>query len=186
MFHATLPSTGLIPTLFMGRPTSAGDVMSEDDTWSVALSLAISRLPSTGDWKLSSVDDHLRLFVAAPATTNVTEPIEEKLNWLVANGVRIENPSLVRAYLLQYSDLLIVVPSVWQRASELLSSSTQFTLAVYRDPEIRDEYLSLYARQREYEENILESIDAINSLCEELLSGLNGFLLTTTDFRAPI
>jgi hypothetical protein len=186
MLQATLPSTGLIPTLFGGRPASEWDIAFADNTRSLALPLAESWLPSTGDWMLSSAYAYVMLYAAAAKTANVTAPIEERLNWLVTKGVRIENPADVRSHLLQYSDLLIIIPSVWQKASELLLPSTQFTLAIYRDPEIRDEYLTLYARQREYEENILESIGTINSLCEELLSGLTGFLLTTTDFRSPI
>jgi len=115
----------------------------------------------------------------------VTGQIDEVLNWLVVRGVRIENPADVRAYLLRYSDLLLVIPTIWKKAVALLLPSTQFSLALYRDPEIQDEYLTLYARQQKYEKGILDLIHTVNVECEELLSQFSGWFITATDFRCP-
>jgi hypothetical protein len=127
----------------------------------------------------------LEYVLGTTRTTNVTGPIDETLNWIAEKGVRIENPANVRSYLFRYPDLLPIIPPVWEKASTLLLPTTQFTLALYRDPEISDEYLTMYARQPEYQRDILDVTRVVNVECEALLLGRSGWLLTTTDFRSP-
>jgi hypothetical protein len=115
---------------------------------------------------------YLRYTSHTQQSIDLTTPIEETLNWLVAKGARIESPLDVRAYLRQYTDLS-------------LHNATQFSLELYRDPEIDDSYLTLYVRRTSYEPGILDSIDEINLECELLLAGIRGWLITTTDFRMP-
>jgi hypothetical protein len=56
---------------------------------------------------------------------------------------------------------------------------------MYSDPELADEYLTLYVRQEEYSADIMDRIDAIAAKHLAELDGANGHLLLTTDFRRP-
>ena len=61
--------------------------------------------------------------------------------------------------------------------------NTQLSLEVYHDPEIEDEYLTLYVRQADYDEHVLSTIEDIRAGYEGELAGRSGWLLVTTDFR---
>jgi hypothetical protein len=183
MFGVTLTDVDSIAGFLEGRSASNDSISPEKSAHPLILPTAETWISSTwGEWQ-----SHLiaRLILGADRTADLTGQIDEVLYWLAIRDVRIENPVDVRAYLLQYSDLLLVIPAIWKRAVALLSPSTQFSLALYRDPEIQDEYLTLYARQQKYEGGILDLIHTINIECEELLSQFSGWFITTTDFRRP-
>jgi len=65
------------------------------------------------------------------------------------------------------------------------SEDAKLFLEIYRDPEIHDEYLTLYIRKNEYEEMILDRIDETMSEFEPALGSASGWLLVTTDFLLP-
>ncbi len=183
MLGATLTDVESIAGFLRGRSASKENISSEKDVHWLTLLTAETWISSTCDeWPSRLI---AQVILGADKTADVTGQIDEVLNWLVARDVRIENPAAVRAYLLRYTDLLLVIPTVWKKAVTLLSPDTQFTLALYRDPEIQDEYLTLYARQWKYEDCVLDMIRAINVECEELLSQFSGWFITTTDFRRP-
>jgi hypothetical protein len=59
-------------------------------------------------------------------------------------------------------------------------------LELYRDPEIDDEYLTLYVRQRRYDaDKLLEEIEDLRAGSQAALRETSGWLLVTTDFRPP-
>jgi hypothetical protein len=91
----------------------------------------------------------------------------------------------VRDYLLRYADMIDLVLSVCTSAREKFSAPTQLSLELYRDPEIEDEYLTLYVRQKNYEANILDTIENISAPFDAELSTKSGWLLATTDFSPP-
>ncbi|MDQ1327006.1 MAG: hypothetical protein QG641_286, partial [Candidatus Poribacteria bacterium] len=55
----------------------------------------------------------------------------------------------------------------------------------YRDPEIDDQYLTLYVRQSKYEETIMDKIEEIRLPYSDELADKTGYLLLTTDFQFP-
>ena len=75
-----------------------------------------------------------------------------------------KNLSKVRDYLLHHSDTADVVETICKAASERFEEHTQLSLEVYRDPEIRDEYLTLYVRQENYDdEQLFNTIDEVSA-----------------------
>lgn len=102
---------------------------------------------------------------------------------------RIEMPQLqgVISYLREHEDMLGLVSAVCRVArTECFPNGTQLSLELYHDPEIEDEYLTLYVRQEEYNRDTLRKIKAILSGYGEMLAGKSGWLLVTTDFEQPI
>jgi hypothetical protein len=118
-------------------------------------------------------------------STDVTSEIEAALSWLGSEGIVIPQPAAVRDYLLRYPDMADLLPLVCKVARERLGKDTQLSLELYRDPEIDDEYLTLYVRQENYDEHILEMLESVSAEYEEKLTESSGWLLVTTDFRPP-
>ena len=58
-------------------------------------------------------------------------------------------------------------------------------MKVYDDPEIDDQYLSLYVRQDRYAPDLLDRIDATIGEFAAAMESATGFFLVTTDFRQP-
>jgi hypothetical protein len=63
---------------------------------------------------------------------------------------------------------------------------SQIALKIYSDPEVTDEYLTLYIRQSQYSETILKSIADLRAEYEEDLTDSSGWFLVTTDFHPPL
>ena len=101
----------------------------------------------------------------------------------MAGEVEIPQLAEVRDYLLRYPDMMDVLQSVCRTASEELGACSRLSLEVYHDPEIEDEYLTLYVRQESYNEQILDRLERIYAEYEEELAERSGWLLVTTDFR---
>jgi len=118
-------------------------------------------------------------------TTDITSQIEKLFNWLRQKAIIIRQPAVVRDYLLRYPDTIDVLPSLSRTALEQFGIATQLSLEPYRDPEIEDEYLTLYVRQKEYDERIMDIVEEICSAHEEELAEMSGWLVVTTDFRPP-
>lgn len=126
-----------------------------------------------------------RRYAHSQNSTDVTSEIEAALSRLGSEGIVIPQPATVRDYLLRYPDIADLLPSVSKVARDRLGMRTQLSLEVYRDPEIDDEYLTLYVRQDNYDEHILDLIESISAEYEDKLAGRSGWLLVTTDFRPP-
>ncbi|MBI1927294.1 hypothetical protein HYR99_24015 [Candidatus Poribacteria bacterium] len=116
----------------------------------------------------------------------VTSQIEAVLSWLRSiESIVIPEPAAIRSYLLRYPDMTELLPPVCKLARERFGVHTQLSLEVYRDSEIEDEYLTLYVRQENYDEHILDMIESISAAYEDEVAGKSGWLLVTTDFRSP-
>jgi hypothetical protein len=118
-------------------------------------------------------------------SANVTSQIEEALNKLHQDWIEIPKPAEVRDYLIRYPDLASILPFVCKVARERFGVYPELSLEVYFDPEIEDEYLTLYVRQENYDEDILSAIEDISAQYESILMGKSGWFLVTTDFRSP-
>lgn len=99
--------------------------------------------------------------------------------------VKITQVSEVNDYLLAHRDMSCLLPPVCNKLTKLFGKDTLLSLEVYRDPEINDEYLTLYVRQSEYEEKFLDRIDEAMAEFELMLASVPGWLLVTTDFHPP-
>jgi len=111
--------------------------------------------------------------------------VNEELTRLTVGGLLIPNFEDVRNYLLQHHDTLDALVSIVNLVIEHFDRDSQFSLEVYEDPEDEDRYLSIYVRQVNYDERIIERLDAIRPLCNEFLAGRSGWVIVTTDFDVP-
>jgi len=100
-------------------------------------------------------------------------------------GFEFPHPSEVVHYLLQHRGFYDVVLLACVLTEEKFGRDSQISLELYSDPEIDDQYLTIYVRQKMYESDIMEKIDAI---CEDYTKVMDidlGYLLVTTDFQPP-
>ncbi|MBI3963001.1 MAG: hypothetical protein HY335_09625 [Deinococcus sp.] len=111
--------------------------------------------------------------------------IETTLHQLLEDKIQIPQPGAVRDYLSLHPDILGLVTSVCTTTLGRFGMGTQLVLEVYRDPEIVDHYLTLYVRQEQYQDNILDVLEDVRKLYELELARKSGWILVTTDFSPP-
>jgi hypothetical protein len=100
-------------------------------------------------------------------------------------GFEFPHPSEVINYLLQHRNFYDIVLLACVLTEEQFGQNSQISLELYSDPEIDDQYLTIYVRQTEYEPDIMKKIDLI---CEDYTKVMDidqGYLLVTTDFQPP-
>lgn len=136
----------------------------------------VNVLPSQANWFSPNI-------LPIGVSVGVTSQIEEVLRQLRQDWIRIPKPAGVRDYLIRYPDLTSILPFVCKIAREQVGIYSELSLELYRDPEIEDEYLTLYVRERQYDEDILDKIEDVRKRYEEMLMGRSGWLIVTTDFR---
>ena len=88
-------------------------------------------------------------------------------------------------YLDAHRDLALIVPSACSQARQEFGPEAELELKVYRDPEIDDHYLSLYARLPSYDETIMTRIERVTHPFDDELCSASGYFLVTTDFGRP-
>lgn len=117
-------------------------------------------------------------------TPSLVAEINSLLSQLQELGIRLGTQDEIREYLLQFPDLIEVIPLAVNAALDHLPEAQLF-LEVYRDPEIEDQYLMLYARIQNYDDLVIERIEAAERKYIALLIGKEGWLQLSTDFREP-
>ncbi len=122
-------------------------------------------------------------YLSYQKSSNLTSEIEIALNQLFGKRIIISKPAQIRGYLLRYPDMVDLLVLVCETALEKFGISTYYSLELYRDPEIDDEYLTLYVRQENYSPNILNRIEAIMAEVASEFVGKSGWILVTTDFQ---
>jgi hypothetical protein len=75
---------------------------------------------------------------------------------------------------------------VCRMVRDLLTASVQLALELYRDPEIDDAYLTLYARSTDYGPELRRAIRSMSAKRAPYVRGLSGHILVTSDFQQPI
>lgn len=115
----------------------------------------------------------------------IPSSVEETLNLLRSLNVVIPQPALVRDYLFCHPDMTRLLVPICDAARQRFGARAQLSLEVYRDPEIEDEYFTLYVRQKKYDEDVLRQIKEIRKYYAEILAGKTGWFLLTTDFQPP-
>jgi hypothetical protein len=124
-------------------------------------------------------------FLPGDVAHGMTPEVKDILENLKAMQVMIPESSEVSEYLLAHLDLSCLIPMICSKLIKTFSEDAKLFLKIYRDPEIHDEYLTLYIRKNEYEEMILDRIDETMSEFEPALGSASGWLLVTTDFLLP-
>lgn len=113
------------------------------------------------------------------------EELSTQLAKLNGAGVVSRHWQEVREYLERYPDLAAMLPTICDRARQEFQPPNELALQMYRDPEIKDEYLTLYIRQVQYEPSIIARIERLSDLFSDRFEREAGYLLLTTDFRSP-
>ena len=85
-------------------------------------------------------------------------------------GFVFPHPKEVIDYLVKHRDLYDITLLACLLAENTFGNNSQISLKLYHDPEISDEYLTLYIRQEDYDPEIIDKIDAISQEYEELSS----------------
>jgi len=115
-------------------------------------------------------------------TLSIVAEIDSLLEQLQELEVNLGKQHEIREYLLQFPDLIDVIPTAVKAALNHLPEAHLF-LKVYHDPEIKDQYLALYVRVQKYDESIVERIEAAEKEYLELLTDKEGWFQLTTDFQ---
>ena len=121
---------------------------------------------------------------ASRADTSILTEIGRLLSGLIDNQVRLKESDQIIDYLLQFPELLDVIPLAVRAAREHLPEA-QLMLSLYRDPEAEDRYLTLYVRLKSYDESVIERIEKAEAEFLDYLADKEGWLQLTTDFREP-
>jgi hypothetical protein len=124
-------------------------------------------------------------FPLGDAAQGTRPEVKDVLEVLEAMHVEIPETSEVSEYLLAHSDLGCLIPPICCKLIKTFPEDAKLFLEVYHDPEIHDEYLTLYIRKNVYEGRILDCIDEAMAEFEPALGSASGWLLVTTDFLLP-
>ena len=108
------------------------------------------------------------------------------LDSLESQEILIPRRSEVYEYLVYHPDMLEMLPSICKAVANEFSKDAQLSLEIYSDPEIDHRYLTIYVRQKEYTEQILERISRVRTGFSRKLTEKRGRILITTDFDNPL
>lgn len=111
--------------------------------------------------------------------------VDVQLAKLQRSGVVSRQWTAVQGYLERHPDLAAVLPAVCEQARQEFEPSDELAMELYRDPEIKDEYLTLYIRQSRYDADIMARIERVSDAFSEQIDHASGYLLLTSDFSPP-
>jgi hypothetical protein len=123
--------------------------------------------------------------VVRAASSSLTLSTRALLASVALRPIQIPHPEEVKEYLVRHFDMVTPLLYAIDLTQGEFRDSATFALEVYRDPELPDEYLTLYVRQPKYDDQTIERIKSVRSGLEPTLSNSSGWLLVTTDFRYP-
>ena len=108
-------------------------------------------------------------------------PIARELGPTPAARVSAE----ARLYLAEHPDLQSPLEVLWQAAVGEFGANAELSVELFADPEESDEYLTLYVRQHEYADDLLDQIEAFDDGQGSLFDGCSASILVNTDFQPP-
>jgi len=117
--------------------------------------------------------------------TSITAEVDKTLAGLKLLNVKVHKLRQVRDYLIQDYPLTNNLAKICNAITHKFHQRADLTIELYIDPEIEDQYLTLYVRQFEYDSDIMNKIKEIRAQYTDLLEGKIGFLHITTDFQPP-
>jgi hypothetical protein len=104
---------------------------------------------------------------------------------LAEHKIVLSDAQEVSLYLTHYPQLAQLLPKICAEIRQALGWEVELSLDVYKDPEIDDRYLTLYARKQKYEPDILDRLQAVSESFNHRLEEVPGYFLLATDFSAP-
>ena len=108
--------------------------------------------------------------------TDVLDPLDR---------VGVPQAEAVHEYVCRHPDMIDLLARVSHAARERLGPHTQLSLEVYHDPEIEDEYLTLYVRpDDDAVAQVMDIIEQISGPLDQELAEKSGWLIVTLDLRA--
>lgn len=111
--------------------------------------------------------------------------IEHTLEYINILGTEIKSPSRVLDYIYRYPDVLELAQYAVDLVTEHFGHDAKLSLEVYQDRGSQFENLVLYIRQRNYDNNIMNTIKEIRKEYGASFPKARGKFLLTTDFRQP-
>lgn len=120
-----------------------------------------------------------------PARRDLPGGASSLLAKLPSLGVVSRQWRSVQEYLERYPDLAAMLPAICEQARQEFQPPAELALELYRDPEIKDEYLTLFVRQPRYEADLMARIDRLSDALGDQTEHASGYLLLTTDFSSP-
>ncbi len=119
------------------------------------------------------------------ATAKSADTPQDFVRRLDEHDIIMPETADLAAYLLAHEQLATLLPGICLDARQALGPDVELSLEVYKDPEVDDRYLTLYARKERYEPDILERLQAVNERFCQRLEGVPGYFLLATDFSRP-
>ncbi|MGB9597905.1 MAG: hypothetical protein ACPL7B_16595 [Candidatus Poribacteria bacterium] len=111
--------------------------------------------------------------------------IQQVFSQVKSLEIMIPDSNDVQNYLLHYPDVIDLIVPICKLVRGKFKHPTQISLEIYHDPEIFDEYITVYVRQDSYDKNIMNKIEEIEKKYEKELINKNGWIIVTTDFKQP-
>jgi hypothetical protein len=129
-----------------------------------------------------------KFFFAPDPSSDVTqadEPsIDDMFEPISADGIAISSRMEVLSYLLEYPDMITLLPRICSQVVDTLGPNAQYLLQVHDDPDIGYRFLELLVRKKQYQ-GVMKTIDEIQSAYNSEFNRSNGWLVITTDFVLP-
>ena len=95
------------------------------------------------------------------------------------------NDQAARDYLTKHPDVRRPLMEVRSAALEEFHTDAKIFVELFSEPDEDDEYLTLYVRQEEYQDDILDRIDAVRRQLRRSPVANTGRVFLTTDFQPP-
>ena len=115
----------------------------------------------------------------------IRSEIYDSLSHLAKFEVLISNQDEVTDYLIEYQNLIELLPFVAGIARKYVGNEPQLCLEVYHEYDFDSQYLVLWIRQEKYNYDIMDKINSIWKEYQDKLVGKSGSILVTTDFDTP-
>lgn len=117
-------------------------------------------------------------------TRDISSTIEEAFANL-SKRISIVLSSDVHDYLINNQDIVGILPDICNKVVGVFGNDSSFWLELYKDPEINDEYLTLFISQNLYSHSQAdEIIDGIYDQFRNDLADTAGWILITEDHRS--
>jgi len=125
-------------------------------------------------------------FTAEEGQSGLVYLSDVKLSNLNDAGVLVPAPAQVKAYLLDHPDMIGLTEQICLALLERFPKPSNVVLEVYEDPEMDDRHLTVYVRQPDYDDAILEILEQVSSQFQAELGASSGWVHITTDFEPPV
>jgi len=146
--------------------------------------LVVARFPKTTPIT-TSVSSGYVFFTERQESNAIAARLERELKSLESFGVQIDDFVEVRQYIQDYPDILGLLTPIFSRLNQAFPEPHAVSIELYVDPEQEDRYLRMLVRMNEYKEGVMDRISSAVTDFEEIVAGLDGYLLVTTDFEPP-